>query len=198
MPGAESRFDAAVDRAVDGVRNPTLDHVFYALSAAADHSKLWHGLAWVRGLATGRTDDARRMSTALGIESFVTNVVVKSAIGRLRPARPATDGPLPYGMRVPITSSFPSGSRHRGVHRGRLPLRRRRPLAPLWYGLAGSGRLQPGLRAHAPRLRRRGRRRVRARAGPGAAPGRGPALTWETRCRRTADPHDLANPGARP
>lgn len=137
MPGAESRFDAAVDRAVDGVRNRALDHVFYALSAAADHSKLWHGLAWLRGLATGRTDDARRMSTALGIESFVTNIVVKGAIGRVRPARPATDGPLPYGMRVPITSSFPSGHAT-AAFTAAVFLSDDDALAPLWYGLAGA------------------------------------------------------------
>lgn len=137
MPGAESRFDAAVDRAVDGVRSPTLDHVFYALSAAADHSKLWHGLAWLRGFATGRTDDARRMSTALGIESFVTNIVVKGAIGRVRPARPAVDGPLPYGMRVPITSSFPSGHAT-AAFTAAVFLAEDDILAPLWYGLAGA------------------------------------------------------------
>jgi undecaprenyl-diphosphatase len=141
MPGAgsrfdTSRFDAAVERAVDGMRSPTLDHVAYALSAAADHSKLWHGLAWVRGLATGRTDDARRMSTALAVESFVTNVVVKGAIGRVRPARPSTEGPLPYGMRVPITSSFPSG--HATAAFTAAVFLSDDGLAPIWYGLAGA------------------------------------------------------------
>ena len=141
MPGAGSsrelaRFDAAVERVVDANRNPTFDHVFYALSAAADHSKLWHALAWVRGVATGRPDDARRMSTALGIESFVTNVVVKSAVGRIRPPRPETDGPLPYGMRVPITSSFPSGHAT-AAFTAAVFLSDDDALAPVWYGLAG-------------------------------------------------------------
>ena len=142
MPGAGSRFDtarfdSAVERVVDRVRNPTLDHVFYALSAAADHSKLWHVLAWVRGVATGRPDDARRMSTALGIESVLTNVVVKSAVGRLRPARAATDGPLPYGMRVPITSSFPSGHATAAFTAAVFLSADDDALAPVWYGLAG-------------------------------------------------------------
>jgi undecaprenyl-diphosphatase len=142
MPGAGSRvdiarFDAAVERAVDGVRNPALDHLFYALSAAADHSKLWHGLAWVRGVATGRTEDARRMSTALGIESFVTNVVVKSAVGRIRPPRPENDGPFPYGMRVPITSSFPSGHATAAFTAAVFLSDHDDALAPLWYALAG-------------------------------------------------------------
>ena len=120
------------------MRNPALDHVFYALSAAADHSKLWHGLAWLRGVATGRTDDARRMSTALGIESFVTNVVVKSAIGRVRPdaARPSTG-------RFRTACACRSRARSRRVTRPpRSPPRSSSPtttlLAPLWFGLAGA------------------------------------------------------------
>jgi undecaprenyl-diphosphatase len=142
IPGAGSRFDTArfdtaVERVVDRLRSPTLDHVFYALSAAADHSKLWHGLAWFRGLATGRTDNARRMSTALAVESFVTNVVVKSAVGRVRPARPTLDDPLPYGMRVPITSSFPSGHAT-AAFTAAVFLSDDDALAPIWYGLAGA------------------------------------------------------------
>jgi undecaprenyl-diphosphatase len=134
---AAARFDAALERAVDGIRSPTLDHVFYALSAAADHSKLWHGLAWVRGLATARTDDARRMSTALAVESFVTNIVVKSAIGRVRPVRPTTEVALPYGMRVPITSSFPSGHAT-AAFTAAVFLSDDDALATIWYGLAGA------------------------------------------------------------
>jgi PAP2 superfamily. len=138
MPGASARFDAAVEHAVDGVRNPTLDHVFYALSAAADHSKLWHTIAWLRGVATGRTDDARRMSSALAIESFVTNVVVKSLVGRVRPQRPEADEPLPYGMRVPITSSFPSGHATAAFTAAVFLSDDDFGPAPLWYGLAGA------------------------------------------------------------
>lgn len=132
-----SRFDNAVERAVDTVRSPTLDHVCYALSAAADHSKLWHGLAWARGLATGRPNAARRMSTALAIESFVTNIVIKTAFDRVRPERPTADDPLPYGMRIPITSSFPSGHATAAFTAAVL-LSDDDALAPLWYGLAGA------------------------------------------------------------
>jgi undecaprenyl-diphosphatase len=135
-PGA--RFDAAVERAVDQIRNPTFDHVFYALSAAADHSKLWHGLAWARGVTTGNRDAARRMSTALGIESFVTNVVVKSLVGRVRPARPETDEPMPYGMRVPITSSFPSGHATAAFTAAVFLSDDDFGPAVLWYGLASA------------------------------------------------------------
>jgi undecaprenyl-diphosphatase len=147
MAGAEARsgavaavasFDAAVDRAVDGVRSAALDHVFYALSAAADHSKIWHSLAWLRGVASGRPDEARRMSMALGIESFVTNVVVKGLFGRGRPERPASEGPLPYGMRIPITSSFPSGHATAAFTAAVFLSDDDPALAPLWFGLAGA------------------------------------------------------------
>jgi undecaprenyl-diphosphatase len=127
-----------VEDFVDGIRSPGLDHVFYALSAAADHSKLWHALAWWRGIASGDADEARRMSTALGIESLLTNVIIKSVVGRVRPERPAADGPLPYGMRVPITSSFPSGHATAAFTAAMFLSDGDAALAPLWFGLAGA------------------------------------------------------------
>jgi undecaprenyl-diphosphatase len=135
---AIARFDAAVERTVEGIRSPELDQIFYALSAAGDHSKLWHSLAWLRGVATGRPDEARRMSSALAIESFVTNVVVKSVVGRVRPDRPESDAPLPYGMRVPITSSFPSGHATAAFTAAVFLSDDDPALAPLWFGLAGA------------------------------------------------------------
>jgi undecaprenyl-diphosphatase len=54
------------------------------------------------------------MARAQAIESFTTNIVVKSLFRRARPEQPESDtaperAPLPYGMRVPVTTSFPSG-----------------------------------------------------------------------------------------
>jgi len=138
MPGAAARFDASVERAVEAIRSSALDQVFYGLSAAADHSKLWHGVAWSRGVATGRRDEARRLSTALAIESFVTNVVVKSLVRRVRPERPPVDGPLPYNMRIPITSSFPSGHATAAFTAAVFLSDDGGPLAPAWFGLAGA------------------------------------------------------------
>jgi undecaprenyl-diphosphatase len=136
--GVVARFDDSVERAVEGIRGPALDHGFYALSAAADHSKLWHAIGWVRGVATGEREEARRMSAALAIESFVTNVLVKSLVGRVRPERPTTDEPLPYGMRVPTTSSFPSGHATAAFTAAVFLSADDRALAPLWFGLAGA------------------------------------------------------------
>lgn len=102
-------FDERVDALVEEIRRPELDHVFYALSSAADHSILWHGLGAVAALRAGSLAPARRLSKILAVESALTNGAIKSLFRRSRPPREHPDDPLPYGMRVPITSSFPSG-----------------------------------------------------------------------------------------
>ncbi len=103
-------FDDRVDAWVDTIRSPALDHVFYALSSAADHSVLWHVLGAVAGLRHRSLAPTRRLSKILATESALTNGAIKSLFRRERPERDRTaDESLPYGMRVPITSSFPSG-----------------------------------------------------------------------------------------
>jgi undecaprenyl-diphosphatase len=104
-------FDRAVEAAVERWRSPALDRVFYSLSSAADHSLLWVALAAVReATGRGRRGSALRLVAVLGAESALTNGLVKSVFGRLRPALdPDLSGPLPYGLRRPVTSAFPSG-----------------------------------------------------------------------------------------
>jgi undecaprenyl-diphosphatase len=102
-------FDAAVDQKFGLIRNPTADKLVYRLSSAADHSLLWHAGGVVRALAHG--DDvgwAARFSFAIGVESALTNGVVKSLFQRVRPAEYA-DLQFRNGLRRPRTSSFPSG-----------------------------------------------------------------------------------------
>jgi undecaprenyl-diphosphatase len=89
-------------------QSTNLDRIFYSLSSAADHSILWHALGALRAARTGKPQTAVRLSVVLGVESALTNGPIKSLFKRVRPpSRP--EGPLPYGMRSPITSSFPSG-----------------------------------------------------------------------------------------
>lgn len=104
-------FDRRVDRAVDRRRGPALDRVFYPLSSAADHSLLWVALGAVReATGRGRPGSALRLTAILAAESVLTNGLVKLAFRRLRPALdPALPGPLPFGLRRPLTSAFPSG-----------------------------------------------------------------------------------------
>lgn len=112
-----TRLDDAADALVERFRSPALDRVFYPLSSAADHSVLWHALGAWRGLRTGDARNARRLGLILAAESALTNGPIKAMFKRVRPSDgPGTkddpgeqDGPLPYGLRRPVTSSFPSG-----------------------------------------------------------------------------------------
>ncbi|MBM3671908.1 MAG: phosphatase PAP2 family protein [Actinobacteria bacterium] len=103
-------LDDAVDKWLELHRSERLDRLFYGLSSAADHGLLWHALGAVRALRRREPGYALRFSTALGIESALTNGLVKLLFRRMRPPDHfENDDPLPYGMRRPITSSFPSG-----------------------------------------------------------------------------------------
>lgn len=102
-------FDEAVDRFFDSIRNPVLDRCMYTISSAADHSLLWFGIGGIRALRRGDLKFAVKFGITMGIESGLTNGLIKSAFRRVRPEPEFADGPLPYGMRRPITSSFPSG-----------------------------------------------------------------------------------------
>ena len=103
-------LDEAIEKWLEPHRSRTLDRIFYGLSSAADHGMLWHGFGALRAVTRREPRYALRFSTALGIESALTNGLVKSLFRRVRPHEHfENDDPLPYGMRRPITSSFPSG-----------------------------------------------------------------------------------------
>jgi undecaprenyl-diphosphatase len=131
-------FDRAVDTAVTRVRNPALDSVFYPLSSAADHSLLWLAMAGAReALGKARPGTTVRLAAVLGVESVVTNGVVKTVFRRLRPVldQRSSIGPLPWGLRRPVTSAFPSGHATAGFTTA-VFLSRADP-GPPWYLLAG-------------------------------------------------------------
>jgi undecaprenyl-diphosphatase len=129
-------LDDAVDRQVEKVRGEWLDHVAYPLSSAADHSLLWHAAGLIRAWRSEDLTYAARFGAAMGVESFVTNVAVKSLFGRLRPER-ASDEPMRYGLRQPITSSFPSGHATAAFCAATLLAKGSR-LPSAWYLLAGA------------------------------------------------------------
>ena len=130
-------IDRAVDATVSRARNPVLDAVFYPLSSAADHSLLWLATGGVReALGKARPGTAVRLAAVLAVESAVTNVVLKGVIGRIRPVLdPALTGPLPFGLRRPVTSAFPSGHATAGFTTA-VFLSRADP-GPPWYLIAG-------------------------------------------------------------
>jgi membrane-associated phospholipid phosphatase len=128
-------FDVEVDRWVERVRGPRLDPLFYGASSAADHGLLWMALGAGRAASAGDPSVVLRMAAVMGIESLLTNGPIKACFRRVRPVddRPP-DGPLPYGMHRPISSSFPSG--HAASAFTAAMLLRDSPAAPLWFGLA--------------------------------------------------------------
>ena len=129
-------FDARVDDWVDTRRSPPLDHLFYGLSAAADHGMLWHAMGVGRAIARRDPREALWFSAALGVESALTNGLIKSMFRRVRPQQHFQhDEPLPYGMRRPITSSFPSGHAATAFMCAGILADRRTAIG--WFTLAG-------------------------------------------------------------
>lgn len=138
--GALAAADATVDRWVEAVRRPTLDHAFFGLSSAADHGLLWLSIGAVRAARRGDPAAAVRLGVAMGIESAVTNGIVKSLFRRVRPAPPAPDarGRLPYGMHRPLTSSFPSGHATSAFTAATFLADGRGAAGAPWYALAAA------------------------------------------------------------
>lgn len=102
------QFDGVADRAFERLRgNPAADHLFYGASAIGEHGLVWIGLGGLRALRGGTHRRAgARVAAGIIVESLVVNGGVKSVFRR---RRPIYDTPRPLPLRIPITSSFPSG-----------------------------------------------------------------------------------------
>ena len=134
MHAGIEHVDLRIDAAVDRFRTPALDPLFYSISSAADHSLLWFAIGAARAVRTGDLRFAARFGVAMGLESALTNGPIKAQFRRVRPAPESPDGPLPYGMHRPITSSFPSGHAT-AAFTAAVILANGRRRAP-WYALA--------------------------------------------------------------
>ena len=102
------RFDTTIERVFDAIRGkPLVDRVFYTASELGNHSLIWHLLATAQGVRRdGDLAGTVRLVTIMGLESAIVNGPVKSMFRRQRPVH---DGPRPFQLRQPRTSSFPSG-----------------------------------------------------------------------------------------
>ncbi len=106
---------AAVDRAVyaaiASTPTPALDDPMRRLSTAANYSRIWLGIAAV--LATAGGQPGRRAAIrgvlAIGVTSALVNLGVKSLWDRERPDRSSTRVPIGRHVRMPASTSFPSG-----------------------------------------------------------------------------------------
>ena len=101
-------IDRSVFDAVAGWSSPLLDKIMPALSIAASFSRLWMAIAAlfaVFGGTKGRKTAVEGMA-AIGVTSFLANVVLKGLTDRPRPTNPV---PEERELKKPDSSSFPSG-----------------------------------------------------------------------------------------
>jgi membrane-associated phospholipid phosphatase len=105
------RLDGAVYAAIAQTPTPTLDSVMRRISHAADYSRLSIAAAAALALTGGRTG---RRAAAMGLASVavtatVVNLGLKPLSMRRRPDRTAEKVPAMRHVRMPASSSFPSG-----------------------------------------------------------------------------------------
>ncbi len=104
-------IDSAIYRAIAETPTPALDRTLRRLSQAADHSKL--SLAAAAMLAVPGRPPGRRAAafglTSVGVTSVLVNLAVKPLSRRRRPDRVAQRVALGRQIRMPISTSFPSG-----------------------------------------------------------------------------------------
>jgi undecaprenyl-diphosphatase len=105
------RWDREIYLRVAGMSTPALDAPLRRLSHFANHSKPWFAVAAVLA-AVGGPQGRRAAATgvaAIGVTSLVVNQPMKLAGDRARPDREGAGVPEERWVRMPTSSSFPSG-----------------------------------------------------------------------------------------
>ena len=107
---AES-LDVGVYAAIARTSTPAIDRAMSRLSRAADYSRLSLASAAVLAAVGGR--DGRRAAViglaSVAVTATVANLIAKPLGRRRRPDRIAQEVPLARQVRMPVSSSFPSG-----------------------------------------------------------------------------------------
>ncbi|MGZ5418513.1 MAG: phosphatase PAP2 family protein [Nocardioides sp.] len=103
--------DRAVYQAVAATPTPHLDDVFRRLSTAANYSRLWLGIGAAFAVLGGRRGRlvAREAVLAIGATSATVNLGIKPLAGRRRPDRADPALFEARSVRMPDSTSFPSG-----------------------------------------------------------------------------------------
>jgi undecaprenyl-diphosphatase len=128
-----ARVDARLDRAVDSLRSPVADRIFYSASELCNFSVLWLFLAAARGLRSEKDERAAvRLGIGMAVESALVNGLIKSVFRR---KRPRLEGVRARHVRQPLTSSFPSGHAS-AAFAAAILLAEDDPVWPLYYTLA--------------------------------------------------------------
>lgn len=132
--GSIHRFDDWVDRQFDRLRGrEPHDRIMYALTELGDFGLIWLLIGCARGVRSDRdATKAIRLAACLGAESMLVNGVIKSLFKR---ERPVVQEPRPHKLRVPLTTSFPSGHASSAVVAAIL-LSEESALWPLYWALA--------------------------------------------------------------
>lgn len=104
-------LDRAVYSAVAGAPTPNVDRWLCELSNAANYSQIWLGIAATLALVgTAQTRRAARLGLlSLALASATANLVGKPLFVRARPDRVAAAVPLGRYVRMPRSTSLPSG-----------------------------------------------------------------------------------------
>lgn len=109
--GELERLDIALYGAVAGTRTPGLDQSMRRLSRAANYSAL--SIASAAALALAGGPRGRRAASAgmasVAVTAAIVNIAVKPLSRRRRPDRDAEKVPLDRQVRMPVSTSFPSG-----------------------------------------------------------------------------------------
>ena len=93
---------------------------------------VWMAIAGIRSLAERNPRAVSRTAAVLAVDSIVVNGIIKSIFRR---SRPVAAHPHPHFLRIPRTSSFPSGHATSAFCAAAL-LADGRPMWPAYYGLA--------------------------------------------------------------
>ncbi len=109
--GETAAVDVAVYDAIASSKTPTLDRTMSASSRVADRSVLWFAIAGVLAVAGGHRGRlaARDGILAIGLASATVNLGVKPLAPRKRPLRDEVALAQDRWVRMPSSTSFPSG-----------------------------------------------------------------------------------------
>lgn len=129
----DDRVDRWFDRHLRG--RPAADRAMYTLSELGDFGLIWLLLGAAQGLVGTERQErkALRLMVLMGAESAIVNGIVKSLFRR---SRPVPQFERPHHLRIPLTTSFPSGHASSAFSAASLLADGDRALAPPLYALA--------------------------------------------------------------
>ncbi len=104
------RLDLAVYAAIAATPTPALDLAMRRLTRAADYSKISLAASAILAITRGRSGRRGALNglTSAAVTAVVLNLGFKG-VGRLRPDPASAGVPLARQVRMPRTTSFPSG-----------------------------------------------------------------------------------------